>query len=143
MPQFDFATYSSQIFWFLICFIALYVTVSAIILPRIRGIIAARKNLIDNDNALTHQLDAQIEELHSKTMVLRQEASKKYQAQLEEVAREALKQRDKSMEDLKIKFEEMTKKSRGDLKSFLENSKSQSAQAVQNLVQTIKTKILN
>lgn len=143
MPQFDFTTYTSQIFWFLICFIALYVAVAAVILPRIRSIISARKNLIDSDNSLTEKLDGEIEELHSKTMILRQESGKKYQAQIEEVAREALKQRDKSLEDLKAKFEEMTKKSRGELKSFFENSKNQSAQAVQNLVQTIKTKILN
>ena len=143
MPQFDFTTYSSQLFWFLICFAILYLAVSTIILPRIREIIAVRKNLIDSDNSATRQLDLQIEELHSKTMVLRQEAHQKYQVQIEEVSRNAMKQREKSLEELKEKIEVMTKKSQNELKSFVENSKSQSAQAIQNLVQTIKTKILN
>ncbi len=143
MPQFDFTTYSSQIFWFLICFVTLYATVRIIILPRIRNIIAARKNIIDSDKSSAHKLETQIEELHSKTMILRQEAARKYQSQIEEVSRETLKQRDKSMEDLKIKVEEMTERSRNQLKLFLENSKNQTAQAVQNLVQNIKTKILN
>jgi len=143
MPQFDFIHYSSQIFWFLLCFIALYITAARVILPRIGEIIDARKNLIDSDNSETAKLDQQIEEMHSKTSFLRKDASQKYQAQLEEVSRNAMKQRENSLEDLKEKVEDMTKKSRSDLKSFVENSKNQSAAAVQNLVQTIKTKILN
>jgi F-type H+-transporting ATPase subunit b len=143
MPQFDFSTYSSQIFWFLVCFVTLYAAVARVILPRISNIVATRKNLIDSDKSATDRLDKEIEDLHSKTMVLRQESNQKYQAQIEEVTKEAQKQRDKSFEDLKDKIEEMTKKSRNDLKSFVENSKNQSAKAVQDLVQTIKTKILN
>jgi len=143
MPQFDFIHYSSQIFWFMICFIALYITAAFVILPRIRDIIEARKNLIDSDTAATAQLDKQIEDLHSKTLFLRQDATQKYQSQIEEVSRNAMKQREKSMDELKEKVEEMTKKSRSDLKAFVENSKNHSTKAVQNLVQTIKTKILN
>lgn len=143
MPQFDHIHYSSQFFWLVICFTILYATVAAVILPRIKNIVDTRKNLIDADNDATHQLDKQIEELHSKTMHLRQESAHKYQTQIEEVSRHAMQQREKSLEELKDRVEEMTKKSRSDLKSFIENSREKSVAAVQNLVSAIKTKILN
>lgn len=143
MPQFDFTTYSSQIFWLLLCFTTLYLTLHFVILPRIHGIIAARKNVIDSDNSAATKLDEQIDEIHSKTEKLRQEASDKYQLKLDEVSKQALKEREKSVEELKEKIDSITKKSRGELKLFVEQANAKSAKAAEALVQTIKAKILN
>ena len=143
MPQFDITTFSSQIFWFALCFITLYLAVSKIILPRITAIIAARKNIVDADKMLAHRLDSQIEELTSKTIDLRQQAGTNYQNKIDETLKKCATEKDKNIEELKEKIEAMNKKSREELKSFLENSKTKSAAAIQNLVQTIKTKILN
>lgn len=142
MPQFDFTTYSSQIFWFLLCFTALYCSMHFIILPRIREIIENRKNVIESDMALTHELDQKIESLQTKTEKLRQEASKKYQSQIEETARQATKNRDKAVEEMKEKIDAITKKSRQEIKNFIKETEAKSASAIQNLIQEIKAKIL-
>jgi len=143
MPQFDISTFSSQIFWFALCFITLYLAVSKIILPRITAIIAARKNIVDADKLSAHRLDVQIDELTSKTIDLRQHAGTNYQNKIDEALKKAAAEKEKNIEALKEKIEAMNKTSREELKSFLENSKTKSAATIQNLVQAIKTKILN
>ena len=49
MPQLDLATFPTQLVWLGITFIALYVVMASIGLPRVGGIIAARKARIDGD----------------------------------------------------------------------------------------------
>jgi len=141
MPQFDFTTYSSQIFWFLICFATLYSFSFFVILPRIRSIIAERKRVIDADRSSAQELEDKISALHAKTDSMTKEASQKYQSKLEEVSKAATKQREKMVEELKEKIEKMTQKSRQELASFIENSHTKSQAAAQNLVQIIKAKI--
>ncbi len=141
MPQFDFTTYSSQIFWFILCFAALYCAMHFVVLPRIRTILSARKNVIDADLSTAEMLDKKINKLRLKTDDLRREATQKYQYKLEEAVKSAAKQREKSIEELKEKFEQITNKSRQELKSFVKKSCSKSDLAIQNLVETIKAKI--
>jgi F-type H+-transporting ATPase subunit b len=143
MPQFDFTTYSSQIFWFSICFAALYLAMHCVVLPRITSIIINRKNVIEGDLLLAEELDKKMTSIRVKTDSLRQEAGQKYQSQLEEAAKKAAKQREKSIEELKEKFDEITHKSRQELKNFIEKSQVKNEAAAQNLVQIIKEKIFS
>lgn len=48
-PPFDSTTFPSQIFWLVICFVVLYVFLSRVGLPRISGIIEARKHKLTSD----------------------------------------------------------------------------------------------
>ena len=50
-PPFNKETFASQLFWLAICFAALYVMVSKLILPRMSTIIAARRDRIAGDLA--------------------------------------------------------------------------------------------
>jgi F-type H+-transporting ATPase subunit b len=50
-PPFQSETFASQLFWFAIAFVLLYVISSRLALPRVGGIIAARKSAIDSDLA--------------------------------------------------------------------------------------------
>ncbi len=143
MPQFDITNFSSQIFWFALCFITLYIATSKIILPRIQAIIAARKNIVDADKISAEALNSQLEVLSEKTTNLRQKSSTEYQAKIDETLKSLALEKDKTLEELKIKIEEMNKKSRQDLQNFFENSKAQSAKLIQDLAQKIKSKILN
>lgn len=142
MPQLDLTTYSSQIFWFTLCFIALYVTTSQLILPRIAAILKNRKNIIDADLASTADLNSQILELQNTTENLRKEATIKYQAKLEEAAKSATKQREKMIEDLKIKIDQNIQKSHQNLQNLIAESNAKSAIAIQNLTQQITKKLL-
>src|SRR4051812_38028557 len=48
-PPFLKETFASQILWFVITFVALYLLMSRVALPRIGGILEARKGRIDGD----------------------------------------------------------------------------------------------
>src|ERR1700674_5909168 len=50
-PPFDKETFFSQLFWLAICFVALYVMASKLILPRVGSIIAERRDRIAGDLA--------------------------------------------------------------------------------------------
>src|SRR5665213_3451221 len=49
MPQLDYATFPPQLIWLAITFVILYVLMSRIALPKVGGIIVARRNKIDGD----------------------------------------------------------------------------------------------
>jgi len=55
-PPFQKETFASQLFWFVIAFVLLYVIVSRVALPRVGGIIAARQGAIDGDLAEAQRL---------------------------------------------------------------------------------------
>jgi F-type H+-transporting ATPase subunit b len=48
-PPFQGETFPSQIFWLVLCFVALYVLLSRVALPRLGGTIAARNAKIEGD----------------------------------------------------------------------------------------------
>ena len=61
MPQFNAASFPSQLFWLVVTFVLLYVCITFLILPRIRNNIRLRKNKIANDIERTELLKEQIE----------------------------------------------------------------------------------
>ena len=50
-PPFQKETFPSQLFWLVICFVALYLIASRLVLPRVGGILDSRKNRIADDLA--------------------------------------------------------------------------------------------
>src|SRR5262245_44556271 len=48
-PPFHGETFASQLLWFAICFVALYLLMSRVALPRVGGILADRKKRIEDD----------------------------------------------------------------------------------------------
>ena len=143
MPQFDFTTYSSQIFWFAICFLTLYFFAHSIILPRIRKIINERETTINNDVELSNSLEEKLGEVEIKTEALRRKATQEYQAQIDEAAKVNTAKREKLLEELKAKIEKITDKSHEDLKKFVTESKAKSQAAFDGLVKSIKEKVFN
>ena len=55
-PPFDKETFASQLFWLVVFFVALYVIVSRIALPRVESVIDARQNAIEGDLAAAQKL---------------------------------------------------------------------------------------
>lgn len=62
MPQFDFATFPSQIFWLIVCFAALYFLLARTALPKIGAVLEARQRKIDDDLERATELEAQAKE---------------------------------------------------------------------------------
>jgi F-type H+-transporting ATPase subunit b len=48
MPQLDSSTYSSQLFWLVVCFVVLYFILSYIALPKIAKVLEAREETIED-----------------------------------------------------------------------------------------------
>lgn len=49
LPQLDFGTFPSQVFWLIVALVALYYIMSRVALPRIAGVIEARHDAIEDD----------------------------------------------------------------------------------------------
>ena len=69
MPQFNFATFPSQIFWLIICFAALYFLLARTALPKIGAVLEARQRKIDDDLERATELELQAKEALAWTMV--------------------------------------------------------------------------
>ena len=59
MPQFDFAVWPGQIVWALIIFVSLYVLMSRMLMPRVRGALEARAAKINGDMEEARRLRAE------------------------------------------------------------------------------------
>ena len=143
MPQLDFTTYSSQIFWFILCFSILYLSTHFIILPRIRSILSKRHDLIENDKNLADEINQQIDLINNEGQENLQKANLEYLQKIEEITKKSHQERDKSMAELKHKIELKVKESRDEIKKFVDDSKASNTKIIQDLVQIIKNKITN
>jgi F-type H+-transporting ATPase subunit b len=61
MPQLDTSTWPSQLFWLAITFVALYIVISRVAIPRTGGVIEKRKATIDGDLAAAQKAKAESE----------------------------------------------------------------------------------
>ena len=61
-PPFDKETFPSQLFWLVICFVALYLLTSRLVQPRVGGIMDSRKNRIAGDLAEASRLKTESEQ---------------------------------------------------------------------------------
>ena len=71
-PPFNTETFPSQLFWFAIVFIALYLTMARVALPRVAAIFKTRADRIAKDLDEAHALQAKVESAradHEKTLV--------------------------------------------------------------------------
>jgi F-type H+-transporting ATPase subunit b len=78
MPQLDIATFPPQLIWLAITFLILYALMAWLALPRVGGIIAARRTRIDGDlekaNAMKAETDAVIAAYERALAQARQQA---------------------------------------------------------------------
>jgi F-type H+-transporting ATPase subunit b len=92
MPQLDPSTFGSQLFWLLVCFGALYLVLSFIVIPRIAKTLAARTETLEGNLAEAENLRVQAEaalkayedalaEARSRALVLAQEMRADVQAE--------------------------------------------------------------
>lgn len=56
MPQLDVTTFPNQIFWLLVTLVVIYFVLSRVALPRVGGVLAARKSAITADLAAAEEL---------------------------------------------------------------------------------------
>ncbi len=143
MPQFDFTTFSSQIFWLVICFFALYFFISSIILPRINEIFGQRKNVIDADIKEFKILEKEIAEIKEKSLKINKEADVKYRNLIEESLKKSSFLKESELSKFKENSQNILEKSKKEIDLMVEKSQDRSEKMINDLQNLIKTKILN
>ncbi len=142
MPQFDFTTYLSQIFWFGICFATLFLSAHFLILPRIRQIIEKRSQLIETDQNLASEISIKTDEINKEAEENLRQANLQYQNKIAEILKENQRIRDIKITELKENLEKKISKSREEIKEFIENSKTTNTKIINSTIEIIKNKII-
>ncbi len=143
MPQFDFTTYSAQIFWFGLCFAALYYFMASVILPRIREILSERKNIISQDLFNAESLDEQNNSVKIKTDEVLLAADLQYKIALENATKEAARLKEKALEEFKTKAAQMIEKSKAEIDKMVEQSASKNEELAKQVATLTQNKIFN
>lgn len=141
MPQFDFTTYLSQIFWFGICFVLLFLSAHYLILPRIREILEKRANLIETDQNLASEITIKTNEINKEAELNLQQANSQYHNKIAEILKINQQIRDKEITKLKDNLESKVAKSREEIKDFIESSKANNTKIINSFIEIIKNKI--
>jgi F-type H+-transporting ATPase subunit b len=93
MPQLDVSTFAPQLVWLAITFVALYLLMAKLGLPRVNAIIEARRKRLDDDLARASEIKAEAEAViaaYQKTMAeARAEAQTTIRERTEQFAAEA------------------------------------------------------
>ena len=141
MPQFDLTTYSSQIFWLILCFIALYLFFAFIIIPRIAGIIGEREQIIEGNKNYAEKINSQIKQLKLDVDKIKKDASNFYQNQIDSAISGSGKIRDEMKFKLKSQIVELNKQTKLEIANFININKEEKAQSSYFLLQAIKEKL--
>lgn len=86
MPQLDFSTYSSQVFWLIITFAVLFILMWKVAIPRVGEVIEAREQKIRADLERAEQLRAEI----ATTEAAVEEALANARSEAQDVVRKAM-----------------------------------------------------
>ena len=129
MPQFNAKSFNSQLFWLIITFTALYITITYFILPRIRENIRLRKNKIANDLERAENIKAEIENMISQSNIKLEEAKNQAQKMIKEAMLRSNKEYDNQIDTIKkqvanmqIKAEKNITEYKKSLEKDIENS---------------------
>jgi F-type H+-transporting ATPase subunit b len=141
MPQFDFTTYSSQIFWLLICILAIYFTMAKIILPRIADIFEQRKENIDDNLSNAKSINDDVVKIKDEIKKLRSKILEEYKQKIELSAKEINQLREEKNSQLKQEINKMNAESKNNIEQFLKSSKLGYDLAVDNIGKAINNKI--
>ncbi len=141
MPQFDFTTYGSQIFWFALCFAILYFFLANVIIPRVRAIVEDRKTTIDGDVDFAKSLEASIDDLKVRASNSLKEAAIRHKMALDIAVKDSVIAREKALHDLKDKSDKMAEKSKQEIANMIKNSQEKNKEAVNDLIASIEKKI--
>lgn len=95
MPQFDFLSWPSQIFWLVVTFALMYLFISRIMIPEIRDVYTKRDLKFDEKIKQIDELNDKIDALTKKITVLKDETDEKVVS----IRAKAKSEYDKNIED--------------------------------------------
>ena len=107
MPQFNAKSFNSQLFWLIITFAVLYLTITYFILPRIRENIRLRKNKIANDLERAENIKAEIENMISQSNIKLEEAKNQAQKMIKDSVLRSNKEYNNQIDNVKKQIASM------------------------------------
>ena len=143
MPQFDFSQYTAQIFWFILCFVALYIFIALVIIPRVRGILVDRKSVIDEAVQGLAKVNKQVTEIDKKSKATIKEADEKYKSFIAKAMQESKDAKEKYFDKFKNDSEDLLVKSRSQIDKIVKESEGKSEKLSLEIASFIEGKILN
>ena len=141
MPQLDISNFSSQIFWFLLCFVFLYFYLNKIIIPRIDKIILNRKKIIEDDTNQSFALQQKIDKLKQESFDIRNSSNIDYKNKIDQAHKKALNSRDIAILKLNDRIETMSINSKDEIIKFVTHCEQQKEKLVKDFIISIKTKL--
>ena len=139
MPQLDFTTFITQLFWLFLCLSFLYFVLSKIALPRISDVIEERNDTITDDldeaKALSLEAEKVVDQLKSKLEDARSSSQKKL-----------MDERQKSLDIVsseRKKFEENISKEISSSEEKINKGKAEALKKASELAEDIAEEIIN
>ena len=118
MPQFNAKSFNSQLFWLIITFTALYITITYFILPRIRENIRLRKNKIANDLERAENIKEEIENMISQSNIKLEEAKNQAKKMIKESILRSNKEYDNQIDTIKKQIANMQTKAEKNITEY-------------------------
>lgn len=115
MPQFETATYASQVFWLLICFTFLCLAMRLIIVPRLAKSLGTREQRIQEDLGYSKSLSSSAEKLKQENLNRLSEAQRKAHTMIHKVIHEIHQRKAKRLASLDEELTIKTNNIRTDL----------------------------
>ena len=140
-PPFDSSTFASQLVSLVIAFVALYLIVSRIALPRVGSVIAARQNAIEADLAAAQRLrdesDSALKAYESDLAAARSRAQAISSETREKLNAASEAERKKLEEQLSVKLADAEKQIAATRQTAMSNVRGIAAEAASAIVQRL------
>jgi F-type H+-transporting ATPase subunit b len=144
MPQFEFATFPSQIVWLTITFVALYLIMSLFALPKVGGVIEQRTNRIAGDLDEAERLrreaerssdvyQAALAEARARAHGIHQETRDQTAAELDKVRQSVEAELEAKLAAAEARISEMRGKALGEIKDIAIDSASEIVEVLTGL----------
>ena len=141
MPQFNAKSFNSQLFWLIITFTTLYLTITYFILPRIRENIRLRKNKIANDLERAENIKAEIENMISQSNIKLEEAKNQAQKIIKETILRSNKEYDNQIDTIKKQIANMQINAESKITEYKESLEKDIEKSVISLTAVILSKL--
>ena len=139
MPQFNAKSFNSQLFWLIITFTILYVTITYFILPRIRENIRLRKNKIANDIERAESIKLEVENMISKANIRFEEAKSQAQKIIKETLVKSDKEYNNQIDNIKKQISNMQIENEKEIAQYKKNLEKD----IENTAISLCTAVLN
>ena len=141
MPQFNAKSFNSQLFWLIITFTILYVTITYLILPRIRENIRLRKNKIANDIERAESIKLEVEKMISLSNTKFEEAKNQAQKIIKETLIKSTKEYNNQIDNIKKQIANMQIENEREIAQYKKNLEKDIENTAISLCATILNKL--